>query len=445
MEIKFYNNLTNRLENFQPIFDKKVLMYVCGITTYNDPHIGNLRPVIVFDTLVRFLSYLGYEVEYTRNYTDIDDRIIQKALEEHISEMDVSDRYIKSYEESVNQVQALLPTHRPRVSDYIPQIIEFIKRLIELNAAYVVAGDVYFRVSKIKDYGRLSKINLEDLQVGARVEENRLKENPLDFALWKKTTVGINFTSPWSQGRPGWHTECVVMVNSIYQSPEIDIHGGGLDLKFPHHENEIAQSLAFQNTPLARFWLHNGFVNLKNEKMSKSLGNILSAKEAITLYGGLALRLWMLGTHYRLPLSFSEESLFSSQKEIEKLRQTLKKAAVHLQLNHEQLIFNNIILSINFLKALSQDLNTPNALTEVFALSKEINKLLKNAEVSLEELKTSFASLLKMLEILGLSIEYPFLNEEDYQLYKAYLKAKEEKDFQTSDTLRQKLMAKNIL
>ena len=247
MEIKFYNSMSNSLETFKPIRENKVSIYVCGPTVYNHAHIGNARPVVVFDVLVKFLRYVGYDVTYMSNFTDVDDKIINQAIKENVSEKEITDKYIEAYNKVIKDLGAINPDIRPRVTETMNEIIEFVQDLIDKGYAYIANGNVYFRVSKIEDYGKLANINKDDLEVGARIEENKEKENPLDFALWKATEVGIKWDSPFSKGRPGWHTECVVMINKNYSEHVIDIHGGGNDLKFPHHVNEIAQSRALCN------------------------------------------------------------------------------------------------------------------------------------------------------------------------------------------------------
>lgn len=269
-----YNNATNQIEEFVPIKPGEVSMYVCGPTVYNYAHIGNARPIVVFDTLRRVLQADGYKVEYISNVTDVDDKIINKAIEEGVDEEVIATRYLNAYLDLRKKLNTVELAATPKVTETMDEIIAFISELMAKGYAYEVSGDVYFRVSKIKDYGLHSKQNIEELEVGSRVQENTLKENPLDFALWKKTDKGINWDSPFGSGRPGWHTECVVMINDHFNS-KIDIHGGGMDLKFPHHENEIAQAKACFNHGLANYWMYNGMLNIDGEKMSKSLGNVL--------------------------------------------------------------------------------------------------------------------------------------------------------------------------
>ena len=320
MEIKLFNSLTNEIENFVPLKKGEVSIYTCGPTVYDYVHIGNLRPVVVFDVLRNLFEYLGYKVIFVSNYTDIDDKIINKALSEGVSEEVISNRYIKAYEENVKELNANVPTVTPRVSESIEEIIDFISVLIKKGGAYENDGEVFFDVTKDSNYGELSHVNPDELEHGSRVEENAKKKHPGDFLLWKKTSEGITFSSPWGEGRPGWHTECVVMINKTFNKPLIDIHGGGFDLKFPHHENEIAQSRIYGGTHLANYWMHNGFINVNNEKMSKSLGNTLTGNDFINKYGGNVLRLLLLSSHYRAPLNVTEEVIESSENRLKELK-----------------------------------------------------------------------------------------------------------------------------
>ena len=450
MDVKLYNSLTKKVEIFKPIKPGEVSMYVCGPTVYDYPHIGNMRPVVVFDTLRRFLSYIGYNVTYVSNFTDIDDKIINKALKENKSEKEVSSFFIDEFKKEINDIGSKNPDITPKVSDYIPNIISYIAKLIDIGAAYVNDGDVYFRVEFNKDYGLLSKIDVDDLKLGARVETSSKKENPLDFVLWKKTDVGIKFDSPWSKGRPGWHSECCVMIDSIFKGDgKIDIHGGGYDLKFPHHENEIAQAEAMHNHHLANYWIHNNFVNINNEKMSKSLGNVFLAKDLISEYGGMVIRMVMLSAPYRQPINFSNETLTSARNELNKIRNVYKQLASTLQVNNVTLDNKEYILDThymeNFLNALSDDLNIPNGLSVLFELIKVSNQALRNTTLDLDALSRYFYTMKDMLSILGLNIEYPILDSEDIALYHNYLQAKANRNFALSDCIRNKLNEKGIL
>ena len=445
MNIKFYNSLSNSLEDFITQEDKKVSMYVCGPTVYNYPHIGNMRPVVVFDTLRRFLTYVGYDVTYVSNYTDVDDKVIKAAKQEGKSEKELTDFYIAEFEKTLKGIGSQVPNITPRVTEYMDKIIAYIDNLVKIGAAYENNGDVYFRVERIKDYGALSGINVEDLRVGARVEENAQKESPLDFALWKKTEEGIKWDSPWGLGRPGWHTECCVMIDSIFPSHFIDIHGGGYDLKFPHHENEIAQSEATHGNKIAKYWMHNAFINFGNEKMSKSLGNVVYAKDMIAQYGGPVTRLVILNAHYRQPVNFTEETVTQAQQEVTRMQMAYKQAALKLQANGIDLEKGQPVYINKFLEALADDLNTANALAELYNLLKEINQQIRNRETDYEVLNNQFKTLTDMFYVLGLDITYVKFDDDISQLYKDYLLSKENKDFAKSDEIRKVLIEKGVM
>lgn len=445
MEIRIYNSLTNQIESFKPINEGQVSMYVCGPTVYNFVHIGNMRPVVVFDTFRRFLTYIGYDVKYVSNYTDVDDKIIKRAIELNMPESEVTKMYIEAFEEDLKNINALKPNVTPRVTEYMNQIIDFIDCLVKHGSAYVVDGDVYFRVEKIKDYGKLSNTRIEDLLVGARIDENSKKESPLDFTLWKHTDIGIKWDSPWSKGRPGWHTECVVMINSLFKNGHIDIHGGGFDLKFPHHENEIAQSEAINHHAIANYWMHNGFININNEKMSKSVGNVVTAHDALKKYGGNSVRLLLISTHYRAPVNFSEDLLLTNAKELTKITNVMKQLAVLLQLNDIGLDGKCATFIEPFLNALADDLNTANALSELYNVIRQANQAMRTKEVDLKLLEQLFATIRDEVSILGLNIAYPTLNNDDKKLLIEYNLAKANKDYATSDSIRSKLIERNIL
>ena len=445
MDIKFYNSLSNSVELFKPLHEGEVSMYVCGPTVYNYPHIGNMRPVVVFDTLRRFLTYIGYKVTYVSNFTDVDDKIIKAALAESKSEKELTEFYINEFKKTTEAIGSLLPTITPKVTEYIPAIIDYIDRLVKLDAAYVVGEDVYFRVSKIKDYGALSGINTEDLIAGARIETNDKKESPLDFVLWKRTDVGINWDSPWGRGRPGWHTECCVMIDTIFKDHFIDIHGGGYDLKFPHHENEIAQAEAMHHNKIANYWIHNAFINFGNEKMSKSLGNVVYAKDMIAQYGGPVTRLVILNAHYRQPVNFTDETVLAAKQEVNKMLQVYRQMALALQ-SHDINIDTLSPEYINpFLLALANDLNTANALAELYEMIKRGNQVLRNREVDFVELGKIFKTLQDMFYVLGLDITFKKLTEEDKTLLAEYQSYKQEKNFAKSDEIRQVLINKGIM
>ena len=445
MNIKFYNSLSNSLEDFQTIQDKKVSMYVCGPTVYNYPHIGNMRPVVVFDTLRRFLTYVGYDVTYVSNYTDVDDKIIKAAKQEGKSEKELTDFYIKEFEKTVKGIGSQIPTITPRVTEYMDKIIAYIDNLVKIGAAYEKDGDVYFRVENIKDYGKLSGINVDDLRVGARVEENSQKESPLDFALWKKTEEGIKWDSPWGKGRPGWHTECCVMIDTIFPGDHIDIHGGGYDLKFPHHENEIAQAEATHHSKIAHFWMHNAFINFGNEKMSKSLGNVVLAKDMIAQYSGLVTRLVILNAHYRQAVNFTEETVKEAQQEAQKMQMAYKQAALKLQSNKINIEEGKPTYIGKFIEALANDLNTANALAELYNVLKEINQQIRTKETDFKVLNDLFKTLTDMFYVLGLDITYVKFDDNISRLYEEYLQSKENKDFAKSDEIRKLLTTKGVM
>ena len=445
MKITFYNSLTNKLEEFKTIHPNEVSMYVCGPTVYNYPHIGNMRPVVVFDTLRRFLTYIGYDVTYVSNYTDVDDKIIKAAKQEGKSEKELTDFYIAEFEKTIKGIGSQIPNITPRVTEYMDKIIAYVDNLVKIDAAYVVDGDVYFRVERIKDYGALSGINVEDLRVGARIEENTQKESPLDFALWKKTNDGIRWESPWGLGRPGWHTECCVMIDTIFPRHFIDIHGGGYDLKFPHHENEIAQSEATHGNKIAKYWMHNAFINFGNEKMSKSLGNIVLAKDMITQYGGVVTRLIILNAHYRQPVNFTEDTVKEAQQVVSRIQMAYKQAALKLQSSGVNLENGQPVYINKFLEALADDLNTANALAELYNVLKDVNQLIRNRDADLNELNNLFKTLTDMFYVLGLDITYVKFDDSISALYKEYLQSKENKDFAKSDEIRKVLSEKGVM
>lgn len=445
MNIKFYNSLSNSLEDFKTLENNKVSMYVCGPTVYNYPHIGNMRPVVVFDTLRRFLTYVGYDVTFVSNYTDVDDKVIKAAKQEGKSEKELTDFYIAEFEKTVLGVGSMSPNIKPRVTEYMDKIIAYIDNLVKIGAAYEKNGDVYFRVNKIKDYGVLSGINVEDLIVGARVEENILKESPLDFALWKKTNEGIKWPSPWSEGRPGWHTECCVMIDTIFPNNLIDIHGGGYDLRFPHHENEIAQSEATHHNKIAKYWMHNAFINMGEEKMSKSLGNVIYAKDMIALHGGLVTRLVILNAHYRQAVNFTEDTVKEASQIAQRLQTAYKQAALKLQTNGIDISKGQPVFIDKFLEALADDLNTANALAEVYNVLKDLNSQIRSRETDFVLLNNLFKTLTDMFIVLGLDISYVIFDNQILHLYEQYLLSKENKNFALSDEIRGQLIEKGVM
>ena len=436
--MKLFNTLTNKKEEFKPIREGEVSNYV---------HIGNTRPMIVFDILRRTFEYLGYKVIFVSNFTDVDDKIIKAAKEEGVSEKELTDKYIQAYEDVRRDLNLLFPTYAPRVTNTMDAIINFIDDLVKKGYAYEVDGDVYFRVSKIKEYGQLSGIRIEDLVAGAseRVDENDKKEESTDFALWKKTDEGIQFDSPWSKGRPGWHTECVVMINDIFEDGKIDIHGGGQDLKFPHHENEIAQSMACHHHPIAHTWMHNQMINIDNQKMSKSLGNVIWAKDLINELGCNVYKWFMLSSHYRNPLNLTDEVLNSVKKEVAKVDNVIKAASLYLQVNGidgKEYCKETIDTMV---KALEDDLNTSLALTQILNQVKNLNQLMRVKEKDNELILKSYNTLLKMTDVMGFVYEPRQLSLDELELYQNWVAAKEAKNFDEADKLRNELISKGII
>ena len=444
--MKLFNTKSNQLEDFKPINPNRVMMYVCGPTVYNHAHIGNARPIAVFDTLKKTLEAKGYDVQYVSNFTDIDDKIIQKALDEAVNEQEIASRYIEAYKDVRKALHAQEPDATPQVTNNIDSIIEFIQLLVDKNYAYQVGDNVYFRVNSVSDYGSLSHQNLEMLQSGSRVEENSDKENPLDFVLWKKTDdQGIKWESPWGSGRPGWHTECVVMIQNEFGTSQIDIHGGGQDLKFPHHENESAQNSAIHHHPLANYWVHNGMINIDGEKMSKSLGNVWWAKEAIEKLGSNVSRWILVQNHYRQTINMTEESITTAQVEIEKFQNGLKQAHLKLQLRGQQSAVIDQELYSSFLSAMEDDLNTPNAIVTLFEGLKKLNQLVRVKEIDVDLLSSVYNFLVKGLYILGIDFNLVPMKQEDINLYQQWTDAKKEKNFDLADKLRNSLVEIGIL
>ena len=443
MDIRFYNSLSGKIEEFKPIKEKEVSIYVCGPTVYNDPHIGNMRPVVFFDTFRKFLEEVGYSVKYVSNYTDVDDKIIKKAIEEKKTEKEITTFYIAEYEKCLEDLNVAKAYENPKVTDYMNSIISYINGLVEKGAAYVNDGEVFFNVAQDEKYGELSKINIEDLISGARIEQNSKKQNPLDFLLWKNTNEGIKWESPRCLGRPGWHTECCVMIDTIFKGM-IDIHGGGIDLKFPHHENEIAQAEAMHHNHIANYWLHTAMMDIKGQKMSKSLGNVILAKDAIKEYGADTIRLLLLNCDYRSVLNFSDDTVKDASSIVTKLTSVYKQLNLLLNVNDIDLNGNSAKVK-PFLENLANDINIPNGVTNLLDLIKEANVELRKKDKDLNILKEDFYAITKISYILGLHFTPSKLSDDDSSIYKEYLLAKENKDFAKSDELRNVLIEKNIL
>lgn len=444
--MRLYNTRTLKIEEFVPLVKGEVSMYVCGPTVYNHVHIGNTRPIIVFDTLRRVFEAEGYNVKYVSNYTDVDDKIINRAIEENKSEIEVTEEYINAYNDIRHKLNAHDLYRTPKVTETMDEIIHFIDDLIQSGHAYEADGDVFFRVNSVDTYGEISHQNISDLQVGARIEENAKKESPLDFALWKKTDMGIKWKTPWSEGRPGWHTECVVMINKEFGKAMIDIHGGGMDLKFPHHENEVAQSRALHNTSLANFWLHNGMINIDGIKMSKSLGNFTLAKDVLASYSPQLIRWVMLSVHYRMELNFSDEVFETAQRELDKVFNPLKQATIKLALANYAIVegYSEAILK-EFLDQMDDDLNTPNAYAVIFETVKKLNQLLRDKNAELSDISKLVVTVEKMLDILGIENKRIELSDSDKELLLNWNNAKAEKNFEEADRLRVLLSERGLI
>lgn len=442
--MKIYNTKTLKKEEFKPITEGEVKMYVCGPTVYDNVHIGNVRPVVVFDTLRRTFEELGYKVKYVSNYTDVDDKIIRRSKELGISEKELTDEMIAAYNDIRHKLNAADLYKTPRVTETMDEIISFIDGLVDKGAAYEKDGDVYFRTSSVADYGSLSNQNLDDLQVGARIEENDLKESPLDFALWKKTEDGIKWPTRYSIGRPGWHTECVVMINKELGSL-IDIHGGGKDLKFPHHENERAQSMAINESELANYWVHSGMIDINGVKMSKSLGNFITAKDILSKVDPMVLRWFLLATQYRDDVNVSDEIIESSKAELTKIITAYKQACVKLEINDIKVDGVDEDAYKRFMDAMADDLNTPNAYAVIFEIVKNINQLVRVKEINFEALGKEVNTLVRCMNVLGIVLPDMTMSDDDKKMYQEWMDAKSVKDFKKADELRAQLSQKGIL
>lgn len=439
-----YNSKSNKIEKFVPIQKDKVMMYVCGPTVYNHAHIGNARPIVVFDLLRRVLETQGYEVHYVSNFTDIDDKIITKAIEENKTEADVSKEYISAYNSIRKQLFSNHLDATPRVTETMDEIIEFIQELLNQGSAYAVDGNVYFRVDRIEDYGSISKQDLDALQIGSRIERNVEKENPLDFVLWKKTHEGITWETPWGTGRPGWHTECVVMIHKEFKTNTIDIHGGGQDLKFPHHENESAQNKAIHHEDLANYWIHNAMLNIDDEKMSKSLGNVFWAKDFIEKFGSNVSRWILLSTHYRLVLNITDELIKQAQSEVSRIEKILNQASIYLQKEDYEKNSNfNEAMMKDFLDCLYDDLNLANADKVLFDLVKQLNQAIRSENS--DKVSELYNTLNKMNKVLGLCFTPVVLNKEDYQNLDLWEEYKKNKNYEEADKVRDLLMERGIV
>ena len=469
--MRFYNTMSNKIEEFETIEKGKVKMYVCGPTVYNYIHLGNARPIIVFDTLARYFKYRGYDVTYIQNFTDVDDKIIKRANEEGISVKEVTEKYIKGFFEDIEPLNISDDIVRPKVTENMLEIIEIIKKLIDEGFAYEKDGNVFFEVKKFEEYGNLSNQKIDELEIGARVDIMEEKNNPLDFALWKRKKEGEPYwESPWGQGRPGWHIECSAMAKK-YLGDTFDIHGGGQDLVFPHHENEIAQSRCAYHGNFANYWLHNGFIQVNGDKMSKSLGNFFLLREILGKFPGNVVRLFILGTHYRKPINFSMDNMEDSRKTLKNIITSMNNFSEIIgkfsdKGSHEGEVSDNTgnnstnefkekvnELDKKFMEAMDEDMNTPQALAVIFDQIKETKKFSVNVSSGEEAgaLNYSYNSLGKKLEeVLGIEL---VLEEENKNfknndkltgnlielLIKLRADARKEKNFKLSDEIRDNL------
>ncbi len=478
MTLRVYNTLNQKKEEFQPIAQGKVGIYVCGPTVYDSAHLGHARAAVVFDVIVRYLRHRGLEVTYVRNITDVDDKIIKRAQEEGTCPRDISQKYAQEYEEDMAALGVRPPDVAPRVTDHIPEIQMLIQKILDRDRAYVVEGDVYFRIEAFPEYGKLSKREKEMMIAGARVDVDPRKRSPMDFALWKAVKPGEpSWPSPWGDGRPGWHIECSAM-SMKYLGETFDIHGGGKDLIFPHHENEIAQSEGATGKPFARYWLHNGFININAEKMSKSLGNFLTIREMIKRYHPEVIRHFLLSAHYRSPLDFTEEALAESGKALERFYTAMREAKNTLKVQNPQSLRavsptgpeaairnpQSSVLMDQFLSAMDDDFNSALAIGYVYEAIREMNKLLiishKESAV-IDQLSAVIDQINEISGVLGIfgldpdqyleqrkmtKVAARDINTEEIErLIAERVKARKDRDFAAADRLRNELKAKGIV
>jgi cysteinyl-tRNA synthetase len=452
MSIQIYNTLTRSKEPFVPLEEGKVKMYVCGPTVYNYIHIGNARPPIVFDTVRRYLEYRGYEVQYISNFTDVDDKLIRVANELGEDVPTIADRFINAYFEDVTALGCRRADVHPRVTESMDIILEFISTLIEKGYAYESEGDVYYHTRKFKEYGKLSHQSIDELRLGTRIAIGEKKQDSLDFVLWKAAKPGeIFWESPWGKGRPGWHIECSAMAKK-YLGDTIDIHAGGQDLAFPHHENEIAQSEALTEKTFARYWMHNGYINIDNEKMSKSLGNFVLVHDIIKKHDPQVLRFFMLAVHYRNPINYTDELLENTKAGLDRLKtsyQNLKhrrEASANLTDNDQEWLSKVVTLHDEFVSDMDDDFNTANGISKLFDLSKLANMYLIEKNTSIAVIDAFMKEFEVLFGILGLTLEADqLLDEEIEALIEKRIQARKDRNFQLSDQIRDQLKDLNII
>ncbi|MGB2690995.1 MAG: cysteine--tRNA ligase [Thermodesulfobacteriota bacterium] len=461
-KVTLYNTLTQKKEELVPYEENKIKMYVCGPTVYSSAHLGHARAAVTFDVIERFLTYLGYEVTYVRNFTDIDDKIIAKANETGVPAEEISEKYIEEYQEDMASIGVKPPTIQPKVTEHVAEIIEMIERIIENGHAYQSDGDVFFSVKKFNGYGKLSRRDPDDMMAGTRIDINEKKEDPLDFALWKTAKPGEPYwESPWGNGRPGWHIECSLM-STKYLGDSFDIHGGGKDLIFPHHENEIAQSEAATGKPFAKYWVHNGLIQINREKMSKSIGNILNVREAVSMWSKEAIRLFFLSHQYLNPADFSDTTMNEAEAALERLYITLKRATDLAQSENEEdkeLEASIETFKESWVRAMCDDFNTAEAMGNLFELTRAINRSIDSKgwtptlKTALNEIN-QFGNTLGILEynpseyLQGHKLEQSsseITEEEIEQLIEERITARKEKNWARADEIRDELDEKGIL
>ncbi len=448
--MKIYNTMSRKKEEFVPVEPGKVKMYSCGPTVYNYFHIGNARPFLFFDVVKNYFQYIGYDVTYVQNITDIDDKIINKANEEGVNFNEITAKYISAFFEDIKALGIVGADIQPKATDVITEIIDFIDKLVKLNVAYEVNGDVYFSVDALPQYGSLSGRKLEDMQVGARIQENTQKHNPFDFTLWKASKPGEpEWDSPWGKGRPGWHSECVVM-SCANLGETFDIHGGGVDLVFPHHENELAQAIAVNRKPLCNYWMHNGFINIEGEKMSKSLNNFFTLRDVLKEYDAEAIRFFFLSKHYRSPIDYNKAILDESSKAVKNFYNALDKIDYLSHQNEELFLSEDLnALKNDFIEAMNDDFNTAKAIAILFDLTRRIAKDSedKDSRINASHLLVELGRVLGFFHDLEskLSNNMNQISESLIQLLINYRNdAKAEKNWKLADRIRDDLLALNV-
>lgn len=453
MAIQIFNSLSRQKEAFIPLEEGKVKMYVCGPTVYNYIHIGNARPVIVYDTVRRYLTYRGYDVTYVSNFTDVDDKLIKAANELGVEVPEIAERFIQAYFEDTKALGCDEADVHPRVMDHMPQIIDFIEALVEKGYAYESQGDIYYRTRKFEGYGKLSHQSVDELKVGARIETGDKKEDALDFALWKAAKPGeISWESPWGKGRPGWHIECSVMARE-HLGDTIDIHAGGQDLTFPHHENEIAQSEAYTGKTFARYWMHNGYINIDNEKMSKSLNNFVLVNDILKELDAQVLRMFMLSVHYRHPINYSQQLVEDAIAGLERLRTAYGNLKHRLETSaglgdHSDIWLAKMnAIKEEFVETMDDDFNTANAISKLFDLSRLSNTYLLEKQTSTEVLEAFLNLFDELAGVLGLPFKQAeeLLDAEVEALLAERIEARKNRDFARADEIRDLFKEKNII